>query len=432
MLTFNFLIEVFCIFIYYYNVTIAKGGFILSILILLTVISPYTTIIPAIYMTYKVLFRKVSIYKNHWNIGLSLLFMWSLTVGIINYSFTSIAASFVIFMYLCISIFLQNYCENENKVEKIYRHLVCFSLFSAIFGIVEKIIYVYFNFNIWAKFLQITSQPIVNNRIYSTFGNPNVAGNWFAIMILVSVYFCSTTYKTTKLFYEVATFFFVVALCLTGSRGAFMGLLFGLFIFYLLKNNKKDMWLLLTIFILTAVVTFVPSEILKHVTDHDFDSSFNSRFGIWNGCLQMIKLKPFTGWGLMGISDHGATFMKDYYYATMYHGHNIWITFMTTLGAIGLLIYSYMKINLFRDLKALYAQNCRLVPMLAGIQAVIIGHGLVDFTMIAPQTGLLFIACSATISALAKQYNSSLLNSSLRDSNYKQLPKVSLFNFISK
>jgi putative inorganic carbon (HCO3(-)) transporter len=30
-------------------------------------------------------------------------------------------------------------------------------------------------------------------------------------------------------------------------------------------------------------------------------------------------------------------------------------------------------------------------------------HGLVDFTIIAPQTGLLFIASSAIISALVKQ-----------------------------
>ena len=53
-------------------------------------------------MTYKVLFGKVSIYKNHWNIGLCILFMWSLIVGAINYSIMSIVASFAttyVFMY---------------------------------------------------------------------------------------------------------------------------------------------------------------------------------------------------------------------------------------------------------------------------------------------------------------------------------------------
>lgn len=376
-------------------------------LVLLTVISPYTTIIPIIYMVYMVLFKKVIIYKNHWNIGLCLLFIWSLIVGVINYSFTSIIASFALFLYLCVSIFLQNFCKNEMIIEKIYIYLVCFSLISVIFGIIEKVIYVYFNFNIWSKFLQITSQPIVNDRIYSTFGNPNVAGNWFAIMIIVGLYFCSITSKTEKIFYKIATLLFGIALYLTGSRGAFIGLLCGLFIFYFLKGSKKDMWLFVTIFTITVAVTFMPAEISKNVTAHGFDDSFISRIGIWRGCLKMIIIKPFTGWGLMGIIDHGADFMKGYYYATLYHGHNIWITIMTTLGFIGLTIYAYMKINLFRNLKMLHVQNCRLVPMLAGIQAVIIGHGLVDFTLIAPQTGLLFIASSAIVSTLVKQYISS-------------------------
>ena len=396
----------------------------MGILILLTVISPYTTIIPAIYITYKVLCGKIYIYKNHWNIGLLLLFIWSLIVGIVNYSIKSMAAAFVVFMYLCISIFLQSYCENENRVEKIYRCLVKFSLFSAIFGVAEKLIYIFFHFNIWARFLELTAQPIVNNRIYSTFGNPNVAGNWFAIMIIVGFYFCSNTSKSTKLLYKITTFFFVILLCLTGSRGAFIGLLFGLFTYYLLKGNKKDMWMVISIFILIVAIIFVPLQIFKTIATHDIDGSFNSRFGIWSGCLKMIKLKPFTGWGIMGISNHGASFMKGYYYATLYHGHNIWIALSTALGTVGLFIYMYMKINLYRNLKTLYVQNCRLVPMLAGIQAIIIGHGLVDFTMIAPQTGLLFILCSAVTSALAKQYSNSLLEGSLNDSKYKHLSKV--------
>jgi len=353
-----------------------------------------------------VLFRKVNIYKNYWNIGLCLLFIWSLIVSVINHSFTSITVSFAFFIYLCISIFLQNYFQNENKIEKMCEFLVGFSVLSAIFGIIEKAIYMYFDYNIWAKFLEITSQPVFNDRIYSTFGNPNVAGNWFAIMIFLGLYFCSTTSKTTKLFYQTATVLFCIALYLTGSRGAFIGLLLGLSIFYLFKGNKKDMWMFITIFLLTLVFTFMPSQILENVIGHKFGDSFTSRLGIWSGCLKMMKLKPITGWGLMGITDHGEYFMKGYYYATIYHGHNIWITIMTSLGAVGLFIYAYMKINLFRALKILYAQNCRMVPMLAGIQAVIIGHGFVDFTMIAPQTGLLFIASGAIINALAKQYNS--------------------------
>jgi len=399
--------------------------FILFILILLTVMSPYTTIIPIIYMTYMVLFKKVNIYKNHWNIGLFILFIWALIVGIINYSFSSFVTSFALFIYLCVSIFMQNYFNNENKVEKLCMYLVSFSILAAIFGFIEKAIYVYFDINIWYRFLEIKYQPIVNNRMYSFFGNPNVAGNWFAIMIVMSLYFFNTKSKNTKLYYQVATILFIIALYLTGSRGAFIGLLFGIFTFYLLKGRKKDMWLFITIFIITCAVTFMPSQILKNVTGHNFGDSFINRLGIWKGCLKMIKAKPITGWGLMGITDNGAQFMKGYYYATLYHGHNIWITITTSLGVIGLGIYAYMKISLFRDLKTLRSRNCRVVPMLAGIQAVIIGHGLVDFTMIAPQTGLLFIASSAVIGSLIKQNNNSKIDDNSEDSKYEKLSEIS-------
>ncbi|MEI7884453.1 MAG: O-antigen ligase family protein [Clostridia bacterium] len=358
-----------------------------------------------------VLLKKVPINKDQWNIGLALLFIWSLIVGVINLSLPSFAASFVIFFYLCTSIFLQNYCHNESKIEKLCRQLVFFSFLSAILGIIEKIVQLYFNYNIWPIIMNYKRLPIFNDRIYSTFENPNVAGNWFAIMILIGLHFSSTTNKatakSTKLFYQTATLFFVIALYLSGSRGAFMGLLIGLFIFFLLKGNKKDIWLFVSIFILTALVTFSPSQLLENLTGHNFDSSLDSRLGIWNGCLQMIKLKPVTGWGLTGITEHGASFMHDFYYATLYHGHNIWLTILTSLGIVGLCIYAYMKVNLFKNLRFLYTKNCPLVPMLAGIQAIIIGHGIVDFTIIAPQTGLLFIASSAITSVLAKQYHNS-------------------------
>jgi len=111
------------------------------------------------------------------------------------------------------------------------------------------------------------------------------------------------------------------------------------------------MWPFITIFILTAVVTFMPSQILENVIGHNFDGSFTSRLGICNGCLKMIKLKPLTAWGLTGITYHGTYFMKGYYYETLYHGHNIRITIMTFLGIVGLFIYAYMMINLFRKFK---------------------------------------------------------------------------------
>lgn len=379
-------------------------------LILLIVISPYTTIIPGIYMTYTVLSGKVNLKKNYFNIGFILLFLWAFTVGVINRSLTSIISSFALFIYFCCSVYIEDYFINRERIEKIYRYLLYFSFLSALLGILEKIISIYFKTNLIAKFLDFTCQQINNKRIYSTFGNPNVAGNWFAIMILVSLYFSSLESKYNRLLYKLATFLFTVALFLTGSRGAFIGLAFGLLIFYICKFNisKKNTVLLVPMFIIIFIVTFVPIPILDKIIDHNVGRSFYNRIRIWRGCIEMIKVKPFTGWGLMAIWDNGAKYISQYH-KTLFHAHNIWITFMNTLGIIGLSIYLYIKVNLFRSLKVLYREECTFLPMLAGIQALIIGHGLVDFTMIAPQSALLFILCSITIVSLENQYKVSVV-----------------------
>jgi putative inorganic carbon (hco3(-)) transporter len=388
--------------------------------ILLAVVSPYTALIPAIYMTYKVLFQKVTIYKNPWNTGLFLLFVWSLIVGLLNDSFMSTLLSLAILIYFCLSVFLQNYFYNEDKIETLLKHLVHFSIFTAILGIVEKIVFAYFNVPLWEAFLEVTSGTNLSGRIYSTFGNPNVAGNWFSIMILVCIYLISTESKN-KLLYKSSIVIFGIALLLTGSRGADIGLLIGLSTYYILKKNTKDIRYLVTFFIVIAIIAFLPSQIVKisNLMGHGLESSYSSRSAIWYGCLEMFTIKPLSGWGLTGIHDKAIYFIN--YNTIVFHGHNIWITIVTSFGLVGLSIYAYMKYSLFQSLKMLYNRNCRLVPLLAAVQGLIIGHGFVDFTMMAPQAGLLFICCSALISSLDMQYSGSYARSALPALRYNSL-----------
>ncbi|MEG0772373.1 MAG: O-antigen ligase family protein [Clostridium sp.] len=392
-----------------------------------------------------VMFKKANVYKNSWNVGLFSLFIWSMIVGILNHSSISFITSFVFLIYFCLSVFLQNYCVNENKVEELYRYLLYASIFSAIIGIIEKILFLIWDMSLWRWLLEATAQPIFENRIYSTFGNPNIAGNWFAIMIILSLYFRDIADKKNRLFYQGTTILFVLTLFLTGSRGAYIGVLFGLAIYWLLKKNKKDVMLFTLIFIFMAALTVIPANLFDFqfnkssetngntITDkieegaetHDVGESVNSRVGIWSGSLKMIEDKPITGWGIMAFLEPHSKYLGEYYYKTLFHAHNIWITFTTTLGGVGLCIYLYMKFNLFKNLEILYRRNYRVVPMLAAIQALIIGHGLVDFTIIAPQTGILFIGCSAMITSLVRQQSSLSVKQTLSVSKYKSLSKWS-------
>lgn len=375
------------------------------IAIFLIVISPYTAFLPALYMVYKVLTDKLAIYKKPWNMGLLALFVWSFTVGVLNKSILSTLASIAVLLYLFMSIFLQNYLKTENQAEKLFRYVLYFSIFSAVFGIIEKLVFIKTNDNILTILLGVASKATIGHRIYSTFGNPNIAGHWFAVMILVSLYFAGTPAEKNMRFYKSSAILFVIALSLTGSRGAYIGFLTGLPVFYFLNKDKRNTLFIALIAVPILILTFMPSQSsnLSHITGHQLNRSIATRDMIWDGCLEMIKLKPIKGWGILGILESGGKFIS--YDGPVYHGHNIWINFLTTLGIVGLSIYMYLKFHLYKSLWVLYTQNSRLVPLLTAIQALILGHGLIDFTMLAPQSGLIFMSTSAIISSLAMHYS---------------------------
>lgn len=403
---------------------ITKGVFrIMFVRVLLTIISPYTALIPSFYVAYKVIKNKDIISRNPWNTGLFSLFVWSLIVGIINHNFISAVLSVVFLLYFCLSVFIENYYNDEDKIEKLFKLMIYISIGAAFIGIVEKIVFMYWSVPLWAKLLGVAPYAVKNHRIYSTFGNPNVAGSWFANMILICIYFSDRAkrFEKTKTFYQASMCLFAAALCLTGSRGAALGLFCGLFIYVFLQKNKENFGCLIIVSILIAVLVLAPSQVphIKDLMGHKLDGSINSRELIWEGCLNMFKLKPLTGWGLMGIYYEGYSFIN--FHLREVHAHNLWITIAATLGIVGLSIYIYMKFYLFEGLKLLYNQNCKLVPLLAGIQAIVIGHGIVDFTIMAPQTGLLFILCSSFISSLMIQYNTSLVHDTVPVTSYNSL-----------
>ena len=386
------------------------------IAVFLIVISPYTAFLPSLYMVYRVLTDKLTIYKNPWNMGLFVLFIWSFLSGLLNKSLLSTLASIAVLLYLFLSIFIQNYLKTEALIEKLFRCFIYFSIFSGIFGIIEKLVFIRSNDNILTVLLGVASKATIGHRIYSTFGNPNIAGHWFAVMILVSLYFAVNVSKGKTMFYRAAAVLFVISLCLTGSRGSYAGFLTGLPVFYFLNRKKRDTLFITLIALPVLILTFMPSQAptLSHITGHQLDRSIVTRDMIWDGCLNMIKMKPIKGWGILGIFENGKKFIS--YEGIVYHGHNIWIHFLTTLGVIGLSIYMYLKFHIYKNLWVLYTQNSRLVPLLMGIQALIIGHGLVDISMLAPQSGLIFISTSAIISSLAMHYEIALEGNDLVNS----------------
>lgn len=384
----------------------------LSLNIFLTVFSPYTTVVVLLIVGIRVLHKDDILYKNPWNTGLLLLFAWSLLVGIINKEPFSASASVGLLMYFLFSVYLQNYYCSEEKIEILLKKLVFFSIGSAFIAIAEKVTSIFYDTIWWGNIFGIPTAIASRDsyRVYSTFGNPNVAGAWFAAMILVCLYFYNRSKGYRKFAFGIITCLFASILFLTGSRGAAIGLILGIASFGIFNKEKRNLWFIALIFAFISISMFIYPQLAPQAHTistsviHDVSDSASSRELIWLSSLNMFKLKPLTGWGLLGVYFVDPSIYL--FHTREFHSHNIWITLIATLGVVGLGIYAYMKYNLYKELKMLWNSGCKFVPLLLSIQILVLGHGMVDFTIMTPQGGFIFFGCSSIIYALAIQYGS--------------------------
>ena len=355
--------------------------------IILTLASPYTVALIVPMVLWQILKNEYRVYATPYNLSLVGLFIWAGISGVMNRSWISLFASGVLAVYLLINIYFQNHFDEAPRIEHFLRRLQKFSLIAAGFGIAEKLVSLFVDMTWISRFFwsptYIPSKEAY--RIYSTFGNPNVAGDWFALLTLISVYFLEQSTYKKKGFYALSMGVFITALLFTGSKGSIIGLIIGLVIFAIFSKKKKTKWVIgLTIVAIIGCAFILP----------EINRPSNYRNALWLKSLLLYKNHPLYGVGLLGIFERTGEI----------HSHNIWISLLGMLGIVGFGLYIGMKLYLYNSLLKLREVGCRLVPLLAAIQALVVGHGMVDFTVMTPQGGLMFIAASGLICGLVKPY----------------------------
>lgn len=364
----------------------------MNLFVLMVILSPFTAVIPGIYGIYLIYKKKAKVLKNYLTIGLILLFLCFLFSGVINKSIISIAGSFLILTYIGVSILSQKYFISKKRIDDALRLLLNLSALTSVIGIVEKIVFI------------IMGKP--THRIFSTYGNPNMTGAWFGNIILIIFYLKGTKKdKSEGVTYNIIIVLIVIALMLTESSGAFIALVGGIFIYYLMKEKKDFKGLIaisITVSILAILFMTVQNKVAKTTTIGEIVTSFNSRVGIWKGAIQMFLVKPILGWGLLGTFEHGSNFifkddptLQNKIISFLIHPHNLWLAFLVGVGVVGLGIYLYVKLNLYRDMIKLYKQHNKLLPLIASINAMVIIQGIVDCTLYAPQLGIIFVCTGA-------------------------------------
>lgn len=356
--------------------------------IILTVLSPYTSVIVACLVLINVLRKKYEIELNPINIGLVILFFISIISGIYNKSTYSILGSSGILLFFAISIYLQNKLTSLSKIESFIENVWKVSFVAGLIGIFEKFISLYVDMTWTSKlFFNGPYTPSVEHyRIYSTFGNPNVTGAWFASMVLISIYFFGNREGKRKLFCFLSICVFVLGLIFSGSKGATMGLEAGILIYLVLNKNFKNRIVMLTIFVMVLSLALLSPEITHPL---------NSRDTIWSQAFKLFLDNPITGGGMFGV----------YEQTQKVHAHNIWLSILSMFGAFGILTYFWFKLYMYKGLIFCYKHEPTLTALLAAIHGTMLVHGFVDFVMMTPQGGIMFFSSMSLITALSKVYS---------------------------
>lgn len=356
----------------------------------LIVISPFTALIPGFKAVYEILCKKLRIHKNYWNMGMLSLFLWSVIVAIINKGWLSLGGSFLILLFFAITVKSEGYFTNREKIHSVLKYTIYLTGVTSIIGLLEKLIF--------------TFMGVYDHQIFGNFGNPNMTAAWLDCVILITIYLRKITEdKKVKKIFDWITFLNVLVIVFTKSSGAVIAMLVALVIYIILKNADNKKFLMKFIATLACIITIV--SIVEIMDKSDFVKtelikSYESRVDIWQGSMEMMKEKPVTGWGILSVLEHGNEYNTVHGNTT--HSHNIWLTFLVCTGVVGLIIYLYMKLRLMKDFYTLFKRREPLLPLLVGINTIMVVQGLVDVPLYAPQVGMLYMASAAITINLVK------------------------------
>lgn len=204
-------------------------------------------------------------------------------------------------------------------------------------------------------FLTWTEAPFLTYRTISTFGQPNFLASWLLLAMPLSFYLFKTSRRfLVKFFYLLVGAAQISCLFLTGSRGGFLALIFGLVLFssyklYFCLWPKRKKFLvfsgafLAVIFILAGFNYISQGRALKSINFRE--GSVAARINLYQAATQAIAQRPLFGYGLENSSE---VFIK--YYNAQWglfgdvgqsadRAHNLVLDTLLSLGIYGALLY---------------------------------------------------------------------------------------------
>ena len=245
----------------------------------------------------------------------------------------------------------------------------------------------------------------ISGRIYSTFQNPNVFGEYLLFLIPLALAMCIIAKeKLHKVVYGGCLVAAFGCLILTYSRGCWLGLIAGLGLFILLLYKKALIPLVLAA---PFSILVIPQSILNRFMSigNLKDGSTAFRVYVWRGTVEMLKKLFPTGVGLGSYSFEVSYAPFAYMGIMAPHSHSLYFHQLSETGVFGFLVFillaSYTLKQLFMVYKHPKSREFQVlaVALISGFVAFLI-QGFFDNTFYNYRMYMLFFALLSLAASL--------------------------------
>jgi len=327
-----------------------------------------------------------------------------------NLGLNNLKENFNLLSYFLIYFLIINNLRNKNSF------YFCFKIFLMVASIVS--IYLIIQYYGLDPFLYDIS------RLTSTLGNQSYVANYLALVFPINfALFLIVKKKKKKLFYETALIINYTGIIICHTRAIwaalFFSFLFSVFLLFkfkvikILKENKKWLILLFSLFLIITIIYSVDNPLNRSsisateraASAFDMqDTSLRTRFLIWQSTLNMIKAKPLFGLGVgsfpLNYLYYQADFLSqkpDYlkYNAKAAEAHNEYLQTWSEMGIIGLLffllfiyLFYHHSIKIIKELEK-NEEKIILIGLISGV-TITLFHSIFSFPFHIPAVSAAF------------------------------------------
>lgn len=312
--------------------------------------------------------------------------------GIISIDSSSFEKMLVYVCFMLGYFVVKNTISSPSLVRRCLYSLITSSTVVSLYGLYEN-----FFGSASTVWQDVTVFSEISGRVVSTFENPNVLGEYLILIFPVTLSMMLVAKRANERF---ALFFAagVNALCLvfTWSRGAWLGFILAVVLFFLLSSKHfLTAGILLSPLAVLGLSFMIDTSVIRRFTTFT-DSSTSYRLSIWRGTLDMLK---DTWWYGIGIGEGAFRAVYPAYalpgIETAPHSHNLYLQIITETGAISLISFLLFVIILAQCVLT-FSKNAVSRPnktiaigLLCGIIAFLI-QGMTDYVWYNYRIFLLF------------------------------------------